>query len=178
MKNVFLIVMTLLVSNLFSQKLEKERYLSNAEQFSLKSGALIQREFTDVGSLKGAKFLVLTISDLLSGNKTKALKIETTIQKSYGSTEKSAVLDADEVEGFLKSLRMIEEKILPSTAAQYTEVEYKSRGGFKGGCFSDDKKGWSVFLKLDKYDSDSYIFLKKEDLPSIIKLFEDAKSKM
>lgn len=176
MKKLSIILLLFCInSSAFSQK---EKELSNAESFSLKSGGLIQKEFVDLATIKGVKFQAMTITDLLTENKTKALRIEMSITKSYGSAEKTAVLDADEVEGFLKSMRLIESKILNTTVQSYTEIEYKARGGFKGGCFSDAKKGWSFFIKLDKFDSDSYLFLKKEEVPELIKIFDSAKDKL
>lgn len=178
MKNPLLLLLFILSSFAASAQKEKEKELSNAEQLSLKSGVLIQRDYLSLGALKGAKFELMTITDMLSSHTTKALKIEMSVQKSYGAADKTAILDADEVDGFLKSLNLIQEKILLTSPSNYTEVEYKSRGGFKGGCFSDVKKGWSFFIKLDKYDSDSYLFLKKEELPALIKIFEETKSKL
>ena len=67
-------------------------------------------------------------------------------------------------------------KIFPSTATNYTEDNFKSRSGFVAGCFSE-KKSWTAFMKLDKYDSNSYVWMEKDDLTQLLTLIEQAKPK-
>jgi len=57
------------------------------------------------------------------------------------------------------------------------QVSFKSRGGFEAGCFWS-KASWSTYLKLEKYDKDSYVFLNKEDFPALLALLEQAKAKL
>lgn len=151
----------------------KEQELSNAEKFSAKAGALIQKEFVEIGSV-GAKISVIYFTDLITNTKQSALKFEYESVGKYSSDTKSAVLDADEVDGLIKSIKIIQDKIFPSTATNYTEVSFKSRGGFEAGCFWS-KGTWSTYLKLEKYDKDSYVFLGKDDFPTLLGLLEHAK---
>jgi len=155
----------------------KEQELSNAEIFSAKAGALIQKEFIELGSVKGAKVQVIYFTDLISNTKQSALKFEYESVGKYASSTKSALLDGDEVDGLIKSIKIIQEKIFPSSATNYTEVSFKSRGGFEAGCFWS-KGTWSTYLKLAKYDKDSYVFLGKEDFTTLLGLLEQAKSKL
>ena len=155
----------------------KEQELSNAEKFSAKAGALIQKEFVEIGSVKDAKILVIYYTDLISNTKQSALKFEYESIGKYSSDTKVAVLDADEVDGLIKSIKIIQEKIFPSIATNYTEVSFKSRGGFEAGCFWS-KGSWSTYLKLEKYDKDSYVFLGKEDFTTLLGLLEQAKTKL
>jgi len=160
---------------LHAQK-QKEIELSNAEKFSEKSGSLIKKTFLDVGKIRGIEFQVIYFTDLLSESKTSALRIEKEISKSYGTETKVAILDADEIDGLMKSIKLIQNNILQSKPENYTEVSYKSRSGFEAGCYSK-AEGWDAFIKIEKYDRDSYVFLKNEDLGSIYSFLELAKTK-
>lgn len=155
----------------------KEQELSNAEKFSAKAGALIQKEFVEIGSVKGAKIKVIYFTDLITNTKQSALKFEYESVGKYSSDTKAAILDADEVDGLIKSIKIIQDKVFPTTATNYTEVSFKSRGGFDAGCFWS-KGTWSTYLKLEKYDKDSYVFLGKDDFPTLLGLLEQAKTKL
>jgi hypothetical protein len=155
----------------------KEQELSNAEKFSAKAGGLIQKEFVETGSVKGAKISVVYFTDLITNTKQSALKFEYESIGKYSSSTKAALLDADEVDGLIKSIKIIQEKIFPSVATNYTEVSFKSRGGFEAGCYWS-KGVWSTYLKLEKYDKDSYVFLGKDDFPSLLGILEQAKTKL
>ena len=74
----------------------------------------------------------------------------------------------------MKSIKIIQEKIFPSTPGNYTEVSFRSRSGFDAGCYSK-KDGWSAYMKLEKFDSNSYVFMDKEDLIKLLILLEKAK---
>ncbi len=172
-----LITGVFLLSSIGIYSQTKEQELSNAEKFSAKAGALIQKEFIEVGSIKDAKISIVYYTDLITNTKESALKFEYESIGKYTSSTKAAVLDADEVDGLIKSIKLIQEKIFPSTATNYTEVSFKSRGGFDAGCFWS-KNTWSTYLKLEKYDKDSYVFLTKDDFPALLTLLEEAKTKL
>ena len=153
----------------------KEQETSNAEKFSERSGLLIQKEFIEVGVLKKCELKVIHYTDLMSTQQTSGLKFEYEYKSSYTSDTKAAVLDADEIEGLIKSIKLIQEKIYPSTPPNYTEVSFRSRSGFEAGCFSG-KGSWSAYMKLEKFDSNSFVFMDKEDLIKLLTLLEQAKT--
>lgn len=155
----------------------KEQEKSNAEIFSERSGSLVQREFIDVGSLKKCEIQVAKFTDLISGQKSSAIRFEYDYKGSYSSDTKVAMLDEDEIDGLMKSIRIIQEKILPTIAENYTEVNFRSRSGFTAGCFSK-KDSWTTFMKLERFDSNSYVFMDKDDLSQLLSLLQQAKGKM
>lgn len=175
MKKILLLLSIISFCSAISQTKEKE--LSNAEKFSIKSGVLIQKDFINIGNLKSAVFKVVHYSDLMNNTKTSALKIEYETASKYSTDIKVAVLDADEMVGLIASIKLIQEKIFPSSPTNYTEVSFKSRGGFEAGCYWS-KDNWNTYLKLEKYDKDSYVFLDKEDFAPLLALLEQAKLKM
>jgi hypothetical protein len=181
MKKILLV--TLLIAAIFHKSLAQQPTKvieqSNAEKFSDKIGILLQKEIIDVGVLKKCKFQIARFSDLIGGTKTSALRLEYVYSSSYGSSgdTKLALLDVDEIDGLLKSIKIIQSKVIPSVAENYTEVSFKSRSGFEAGCFSK-KESWSTYLKLEKYDSNSYVFMEKDDLAELVNLLNLAKAKL
>jgi hypothetical protein len=160
-----------------AQTSSKEKEQSNAEIFSAKSGALIQKEFIDLEKLKNCEIQVLHFKDLIAGSKQSALKFSVEVASTYSSDTKTAMLDADEIDGLMKSIKLIQEKILGTSPTIYTEVYYRSRSGFEAGCFYS-KSAWSCYLKLEKYDNKSYVWIKPDDLNTLYTILEQAKQKM
>jgi hypothetical protein len=157
----------------FSQTTPQE--LSNADKFSAKAGTLIQKEFVEIGMVGKAKIKVIYYTDLISNETVSAVRFEYEVASTYGSDTKIASLDGDEIDGLIKSIKLIQEKVFASTPTNYTEVTYKSRGGFEAGCYWS-KNDWVTYLKLEKFDGKSYVFLKKEDFATMLSLLEKAKS--
>lgn len=175
-KFIVLVILSIVSLSVFAQQPKlKEQETSNAEKFSERAGFLIQKEFIEVGVLKKCELKVIHYTDLMSTQKTSALKFEYEHKSSYTSDTKAAVLDADEIDGLIKSIKLIQEKIYPSNPPNYTEVSFKSRSGFEAGCFSS-KNNWSAYMKLEKFDSNSFVFMDKEDLIKLLSLLEQAKS--
>ena len=181
MKRITFALVALFVSiNVFCQQQvakSKVEEISNAEKFSDRSGTLIKKEFESVGNLNKCLIQIALYTDLISGQKSTAVRFEYEHQSSYSSDTKIALLDADEIDGLIKSLKIIQEKILPTSISNYTEVSFRSRSGFSAGCFSK-KDSWSAYMKLERYDSDSYVWLDKDDLSKLLNLMEQAKLKL
>ena len=170
-------VSVMFANGMYAQNQTKEQEQSNAEKFSAKSGSLMQREFTDVGSVKDCKVSIIYFTDLITNQKQNALKFEYEYVSKYNTDTKSAMLDLDEVDAMIKSIKLIQDKVFPTTPTNYTEVTFMSRDGFQAGCFFS-KGNWSAYMKLEKYDKDSYVWLNKEDLPVLLSILEKAKLKM
>lgn len=160
-----------------AETLSKEKEESKAEIFSSKSGTLMQKVKEDIGTIKRCEIEVVHYTDLISGEVTSALKFEFEYSTSYTSDTKKALLDVDEIDGLIKSIKHIQEKIFPTTPTNYTEVCYRSRGGFEAGCYSN-KGEWKTYLKLERFDGNSYVWLSKDDFPVLLTLIEKAKTKI
>jgi len=155
----------------------KEVETSNAEKFSASSGALIKKDFIDIGEIRGAKLQVVVFQDMISEKNTSAVRFEYEVKSSYSTDTKKAMLDADEIDGLLKSIKVMKDKIFPSTSDVYSEVTYRSRGGFEAGCYWSKGK-WTTYLKLERYDGKSYVFLDQEDFTTLYDLLAQAQTKM
>ena len=178
MKRILLLsLLTAFTIQLNAQSASKEKEQSNAEVFSSKAGTLMQKEFVEIGTLKKAKVQVLYYTDLISNMKKSALKFELEVASSYSTDTKVAVLDVDELDGLMKLIKLMQDKVMVTVPANYTEVYYRSRGGFEGGCFTS-KGAWSSYLKLERFDGKSYVWLEAADLTTLYGLLEQAKVKM
>jgi hypothetical protein len=166
----------LFMSLAYGQTQPKERELSNIEKFSAKSGTLIEKKFIDIGSVKSVKVRVLRLTDLVSNARMSGVRLEYEHSGRLGSDTKIAFLDPDEVDGLLKSIDVLKSKVFISNPDSYTEVEFNSRGGFEAGGFFS-KGEWATFLKLERFDRDSFVFLKPEDFDVLKDLLQQAKAK-
>jgi hypothetical protein len=156
---------------------ETEKAQSKAEIFSEKSGSLIQKQFIDVGKLKSCKIQVAVFTDLISNQKTSAVRFEKEYKASYSSTsdDKIALLDGDELDALIKSFMLLTDKIYSTSPTDYTEINFNSRSGFAAGCFFSKGK-WSPYMKLEKFDGNSYVFLELEDTQPLIDILIKAKT--
>jgi hypothetical protein len=177
-KTIFAAVFMIVSITSFAQQTKtKEQETSNAEKFSERAGSLIQKEFIEIGDIKKCELKIIHYTDLISNQKTSALKFEYEYKSSYTTDTKAAVLDADEIDGLIKSIKIIQDKIFPSVPSNYSEVTFRSRSGFEAGCYSK-KDSWSTYMKLERFDSNSYVFMEKEDLAKLLTLLEQAKAKL
>lgn len=175
MKKTVLTMMLLAFGLLtFAQTSTTSNELSNAERFSSKAGTLIQKEFVELGSVKNTEISVVHYTDLNTLDSISAVRFKYVVSTSYSTDTKIAILDSDEIEGLITSIKMMKDRVFTTNPTNYTEIIYKSRGGFEAGCFSS-KKGWSTYLKLERFDSKSYVFLKNEDFTELLSLLEEAK---
>lgn len=177
MKNRIGLILMLLAFKTSSFAQVKEKELSNAEIFSAKAGTLIQREVLDIGAVNKASIQVLHLTDLISNQKISAIRFQMVVMELNSPDIKSASLDSDEIDGLIKSIRLIQENIFTSTPSNYTEVTYRSRGGFQAGCYWS-KNQWSTYLKLEMFNNKTYVNLKKDDFEILLDLLENAKKLM
>jgi hypothetical protein len=168
----------LLITPLFAISQKEQSVKSKLETFGEKSGTLIQKTYIDVGKVNSLVVQILTIENLTDNTKISGLVFEASVYSSLGSDTKRCFLDADEVEGLIKSLTYFKDKIFPTSPANYTETGFTSRTGFEATAFQDNKKKWSIALKLEKYDSRSSVYFKDGDLNELIAVIEKAKSQL
>ncbi|SMC35306.1 hypothetical protein [Cellulophaga tyrosinoxydans] len=168
----FLLIFSLGVSQ------DKSKELSNAEIFSSQAGTLIEKEFLDVGKINNnTEIIILKITNMISGDSIKSLRITTDIKGSYSTETKIAQLDSDEIDGLIKSLIIIKNKVLPINATNYTEISFKSRSGFEAGCYWS-KNEWKIYLQIEKYDRKSLVLLKGSEFELFLELLNEVKTKM
>lgn len=154
---------------------EKEQ--SKIEQFSSRSGSIIEKQFVRVGSNKGVDVEIYRVTDLVTKSTLSGVRLSYTAVSSYSSDEKTAALDADEVDGLIKTIELLKSNVFTSARDSYTEIVFASRGGFSAGAFYSSGK-WRAFMKLEKYDSRSSVFMEPQDFEKFLELFQQAKDKL
>ncbi|WP_350289829.1 hypothetical protein [uncultured Croceitalea sp.] len=174
-KLLLLFVLMSLIKPCLSQEI-KETF-SNSELFSTQSGTLIEKEFIDIGNVGKTEIQILKITDMISGESISSLRITRKIRDSYSTDTKIANLDSDEIDGLIKSIKVIKESVFGSVASNYTEITFRSRSGFQAGCYRS-KNDWQTYLQMEKNDSKSMVWLKKDEFIQFLKLLENAKSKI
>jgi len=95
----------------------------------------------------------------------------------YSTDSKIAFLDQDEVDGLIRSINILKSKILNTTRDSYTEVVIGSRSGFEAGGYFEGGK-WTTFIKLERFDKESYVFMKPEDFDRLLELLQLAKQRL
>jgi hypothetical protein len=178
MKRTGLFMLSLLIFSTVIGQL-KESPKSKTDIFSEKAGTLIQTETVPIASIKKLSVKVVHLTDLISGNKIAAVKLETTYSNSLGSDTKVGTIDQDEIADVLKSLIVIQDKLNGQPTIS-TDLIYTTRGGVEIGCFTgDDKKlTWNLYLKVEKYDGNSYVFLDKDQVRPLVEALQAAKEKL
>ena len=179
MKKITALLLGIMLTGFAYSQEKKEKTTTQAEQFSAQAGTLIEKQIVDIGTVKGISVQVMKLKDINSGTSKTALRFEFEYKDSYTSRTKIATLDLDEIEGLLKSMNNLITNVFTSTRDVYTEVTFRSRTGFEAGTYYDiDKKKWTAYVQLEKYDNDSEVFLTTDDFAIMLKLVEQAKTKM
>lgn len=151
---------------------------SKLETFSLKTGNLYKKEYVDIGTTRKIVVEVLKITDILNKITVSGIRLQASVDKTYGSSLISCFLDADEIESFLKSSNFLLQT-LNDSPENYTEYQFISRGGFRARAFcSKNNKEWKYFIQLDQYDKDTEIFFNKDDFEDLVNVITKAKPKL
>ena len=173
---IFILTLSAFVAGYGQTPKPTEQAQSNLEKFSTKSGVLIEKSFTDVGTIGRIKAQILTVTDLNTKTQISGLRFEVDAVSRYSTDTKVAFLDQDEIDGLFKSLTLLKNSVLTSTPPGYTEVVFTSRSGFTAGAFYSGK--WQLFSRLEKYDSKSFVSLEPGDLDTFLTVIQAAKEKM
>lgn len=176
MKHLIIIFLAVITVNLtYGQANSKEKELSKAEQFATKVGTLIKKKFIDVGTIKKVEIKVIHCTDMISAESISSVRFEYELTSSHTFDIRIATIDADEIDGLIRAIKIMQEKVFTTTPINHTEVTYKSRDGFEVGCYWR-LESWIAYLKLKKDDEKSYVFLKKDDYTKLLTLLEKAKA--
>ncbi|RZK73821.1 MAG: hypothetical protein EOO85_16530 [Pedobacter sp.] len=146
--------------------------LTEADQFSRRSGTLMEKQVYEIGKVKRFHVSVNKYKDLSTGEYLGAIRIG---YQNFGvNSSRSAILDSNEVDGFLKSLKLLKAQ-LSTKRSTYTEIKYKSRAYFEAGGFFDDKRQtWKLYMQLFTYDALSFTLIPQDELDGFIEIIEQS----
>lgn len=181
MKKIFVIIALLLCCFLSFAQIEKnteDKSKSKVLEFLSKDGSFILKEFYELGTVKGVKCKVLILTDVVKNEKIGCLRVEKShyVSLNYGIDTYIGTLDYDELDACIKSIKYIQETLLPFTPEVYTESEYKTRDNVKVGAYFDvNKKEWTAFMYTKGYTTKSAEFFDSSNLTDLCNIMEKAK---
>ena len=142
---------------------------SKTELFAETAGSLIERQFMTIGSAAKIEVSVMKVRNLLTDVSYRALRLE------YGVGTRIAVLDSDEVEALLLTIKKMNDEIFSSLRPVYTEVYFRSRSGFELGAYCMAATDyWTPYIKMDSWQSNANIFLRPRKYKQLISLIQRA----
>lgn len=174
MKRFTLLTALLILCSLLASQTPAGGSTSKIKEFLGTTGALLIKEFHNVGTHKcqfGDKlvFDALVITDATSKKVVKGLKIEATKPGSYVDETESAFLDPEEVNSLIDALNYMvaEHSRLGSVVTlTYTEYIYAAKDAFRIG-FYIDKGEYHAFAKVGTIGAIS-VYFPFNDLATIL----------
>lgn len=183
MKKFFALLMVLVLScsmvTAFAETVENvEETESEFERVLLKKGSLIVKEFTDCCVFEkdnytdndlgyyyftnALTFETASVLDVETGVKVYALRITTGYYDSkYSKGEAVGVMDADEIDGAIQTLRYIQQNL--SNMNDYSEVVYKASSGMEVGAYYSATES-KIYVKVNSNATKFYSVDKIDDL--------------
>lgn len=153
---------------------QEESSKSETVQLLQKDGVLLRKDFYDIGKVGGVTFQNIIITDMSTGEKTGALRLETYYySSSLGTDTYIGTLDYDELEGCIKSLTYIKDNVITSLPETYTECEYKTKDGVSLGAYvrtTKKERDWRIYIQTRSYTNRSQEFLSPDKLVEVISL--------
>ena len=173
--------------------LQRENSSSKTVDFLKSHSSFTKYEFytlPDVG--KGSTKIgndVVIITDIVSKEKVGCLRVSNIgMLQSYGygffRNRYACVLDYDELDDLIKSCEYIQSVVLETKAGVSTVIQYATLDGLtlkaewvesNFGYFSETGGGWNVYIKTDRYESDSSRKINMKYFPQFIQNLKDAK---
>lgn len=163
------------------ETLENTNSTSKAIEFSKKDGIFLKKEQEEIGTIDKINFTNIYLENVLTKEKTLALKLQSSMYTSAGMMEYSGTLDSDELDACIQSLTYIKESCIGTVPELYTEMIYRTRDGVKIGAYYDvtnKKNQWTIFIQTSTMTYRSLNTIKEENLQKVIDLFIEAKNKM
>lgn len=176
-KVLFMLVVLFCLSANAQEKKEEESSKSKTVELLKKDGVLLKKDFYDIGKVAGVTFQNIVITDISTGQKTGALRIETSYYSSIGTDTYIGTLDYDELAGCIKSLSYIKDNIITTMPENYVECEYKTKDGVSLGAYlssTKKEKIWKIYIRTKSYTNRSQEFMKSENIIEIISLLNQS----
>ena len=173
------------LSVVFAEETEEVEDTSKFEQVLLKKGSLIVKEFvfccyfeeddyikkSSPAWTNAMEFQTASLLDMETGEKVYALRVRTGYYNSdYDKGEAIGVMDADEIDGAIQTLRYIKANI--DSLKDYSEITYTASSGMEVGAYYSSK-GKSLYVQVNSRATKFYDVSK---IDSLIAAFEKVKA--
>lgn len=151
------------------------------QAFNAKTGAVIVRGFSKVGSVRGLYGTSVSaeareLTDATDGTKVSGIAIEVVEGGSYEKSETSYI-DYDEIESLLKGIDYIAKIDKGATRLDDFQADYRTRGDFSISTFSGSTGGTMVSVRSGEIGSAS-AFYPIDKLPALRDLITQTKARL
>jgi len=151
---------------------------SNADLFAYSPGRLVHKTYYLIGTVHKVQVEAVRLVDLLKKDTVNAVRLESDFAGQYTVSNKSVLLDLDEVTLLIQGLLLLEETYFAQQPVTYTEVNFASRSSFAAGAYYEYKtKTWQPFIRLSMFH-DYTVVLNRQEFQSFRFLLEEAKNKL
>ena len=152
--------------------------LSKIAVFSSQPEALIQRQMTEIGVVRGMRVQSVVATDLFTGTRMKGARFEIQSPATTGTRDQRTVLlDPEDVDGLIRSAEFLKSNVLNTFPDSYTDVYFSTRDGVSIGAKFFDRQ-WHAALTLERSDANSTVALRLEDLNQLLDLLQQVKAKL
>lgn len=175
------LLVTILVSSNASAQDPKAQALepkTKLEAFQAKSGAVIIRGFSEVGSVQGQLSTSVQVeckefTDASSGKKEYGITV-TVKSSSRFEKESTSFIDYDEIDSLVKGIDYIEKIDKSATKLAAFQADYKTKGDLIVSTFSNSQGGVEAAVQSGRFGGTS-AYLTLPDLEQFKKLIVKAK---
>lgn len=179
-----LIVIVAIATSVFAQEQKPatpKEPKTKLEAFEAKTGAVIIRGFSRVGTVRGqygttAEVVCNVFTDASSGKKEYGVSI-TTKQTSQFERKDSAYIDYDEIDSLIKGIDYIIKIEKGVTKLDQFQADYKTRAELLVSTYSDSSGKVNAAVQTGRF-SPVTVFLSLDDLGQFKSLMQQAKTKI
>jgi hypothetical protein len=139
---------------------------SSIEDFSASAGTVIQRELTRLGDVAGLQVDLVKASDLINKASFYGVRLSRNAPTGALREENTAFVDAEEIDRLTKAIDLIKTSAFTTAPDNFTDLAYRTRGGFAIGALYANRK-WSAFLRLDRYEPKTAVYLDESQLDTL-----------
>lgn len=163
------------------ESVEHPKPTTKLEAFQSKTGTVIVRGFSTVGTIRGLGGTVTIDAREFRDASSPAIKttgISITIKElSRIERENTSFIDYDEIDALIRGIDYIAKATKDITSLSNFEAEYRTKGDFRVVVFNDSNGGMSLALSSGRIGRTN-AYLKLSDITEFRRLILDAKSKL
>lgn len=173
-------LITLNASNL--KDIEPTKTTTKLEKIQEMKGSIINKGYTDIGSLYGTYSGKITVTSYefnnMKSNKSEyGLSIKIKREKKYADSEKSSFIDYDEIKHLVKGIEYIEKIKKNPTKSKQFESSYKTKGGLSITLFNNSSNELSLAISVGTYGKES-AYLQPTELNKFKELIVNGKKEI
>jgi hypothetical protein len=178
---LYILTLPLLVMTLHGQEPEPAKPATKLEVFQAKTGVLIVRGYTTIGTISGMGGNITVDAREFKDAGNPALRstgVSIAVKESGRlERESTAFIDSDEIQSLLSGIDYIAKATPDVTSLSNFEVEYRTKGDFRVTVFNDSSGHLSVVVSAGRIGKVS-TYLSLQELQELRNLIVAARGKV